>query len=188
MQTYRILLNELPPDGREFHLDDQAIWQNSIEEFQMDCRITKPLSASISVLPTDGGWLVRGSLTGEVVLPCSRCTEDALAVVNARFEDFEELPESDELDDAAGPSAERSQEDTPESRLVFENNVPLLDLAAICWEELMLALPVTPLCAATCKGLCPSCGANLNEGLCACEHEELDPRMAVLRGLTLHKN
>ena len=178
MQNYRILLNELPPEGREFHLDDQAIWQNSIEEFQMDCRITKPLSASISVLPTDGGW----------VLPCSRCTEDALAVVNARFEDFEELPESDELDDAAGPSAERSQEDTPESRLVFENNVPLLDLAAICWEELMLALPVTPLCAATCKGLCPSCGANLNEGLCACEHEELDPRMAVLRGLTLHKN
>ena len=66
MQNYRILLNELPPEGREFHLDDQAIWQNSIEEFQMDCRITKPLSASISVLPTDGGWLVRGSLTGEV--------------------------------------------------------------------------------------------------------------------------
>ena len=95
MQNYRILLNELPPEGREFHLDDQAIWQNSIEEFQMDCRITKPLSASISVLPTDGGWLVRGSLTGEVVLPCSRCTEDALAVVNARFEDFEELPEDD---------------------------------------------------------------------------------------------
>ena len=55
MQNYRILLNELPPEGREFHLDDQAIWQNSIEEFQMDCRITKPLSASISVLPTDGG-------------------------------------------------------------------------------------------------------------------------------------
>ena len=188
MQNYRISLNDLPPEGREFHLDDQAVWQNSINEFGMDCRVTKPLSASIYVLPTDGGWLVRGSLTGEVALPCSRCAEDAIAVVNSRFEDFEQQPESDELDDPGGHPAALPQEESPESRLVFVNNAPLLDLAAICWEELMLALPVTPLCNTTCKGLCPNCGANLNEGLCACEHEEVDPRMAVLRGLTLHKN
>ncbi|MDD4702211.1 MAG: DUF177 domain-containing protein [Desulfovibrio sp.] len=188
MQNYRISLNDLPPEGKEFNLDDQAVWQNSITEFGMDCRVTKPLSASIYVLPTDGGWLVRGTLTGGVALPCSRCAEDAIANVNARFEDFEQQPESDELDGPGGHSTAQPREDTPESRLVFDNNAPMLDLAAICWEELMLALPVTPLCNTTCKGLCPNCGANLNEGLCACEHEEIDPRMAVLRGLTLHKN
>ena len=191
MQNYRISLNDLPPEGKEFHLDDPAIWQEPIQEFGMDCRVSKALSATIYVLPTDGGWLVRGTLAGEVVLPCSRCAEDAASAISTRFEDFEELPGDDDFEGPGGGaslSGVQAQDENAESRLVFVNNVPMLDLAAICWEELMLALPVTPLCGASCKGLCAGCGANLNEGMCACEHDEGDPRMAVLRGLTLHKN
>ena len=51
----------------------------------------------------------------------------------------------------------------------------------------MLALPPNPLCRPDCKGLCPECGANLNEGMCACSRDEGDPRMAVLRGLKVRK-
>lgn len=191
MQNYRISLNDLPPEGKEFHLDDPAIWQAPMKEFGMDCRVSKPLSATINVLPTDGGWLVRGTLAGEVVLPCSRCAEDSPSSISARFEDFEELPDDDDFEGPGGGaslSGAQAQDEDAESRLVFINNVPMLDLAAICWEELMLALPVTPLCTTSCKGLCAGCGANLNEGMCSCEHEKGDPRMAVLRGLTLHKN
>ena len=49
------------------------------------------------------------------------------------------------------------------------------------------ALPVNPLCKTDCKGLCPQCGTNLNNGTCGCIPDEGDPRLAVLRGLTLHK-
>src|SRR5581483_11170201 len=35
-------------------------------------------------------------------------------------------------------------------------------------EEVLLALPTRPLCTETCRGLCPSCGTNLNTGACAC--------------------
>ena len=93
--------------------------------------------------------------------------------------------DEDEGDESVAPA---EMEETTDRRLVFEQNSPLLDLAAICWEELMLALPVTPLCRKDCKGLCAGCGVNLNEGMCACTEEEGDPRMAALRGLTLHKN
>ena len=132
---------------------------------------------------------MRGTLEGEVVRPCSRCAEDSVAAIAARFEDFESMPgmgdDEAENDDivAAG-----EMEDSTDGRIVFEHNSPMLDLAAICWEELMLALPVTPLCRNDCKGLCAGCGVNLNEGMCACTEEEGDPRMAALRGLTLHKN
>ena len=35
-------------------------------------------------------------------------------------------------------------------------------------------LPLVPLCDEDCKGLCPTCGANLNEGPCGCEKEQSD--------------
>jgi len=189
MQNYRISLNDLPPEGGQFTLDDPAIWQEPMEEFHLDYRVSKPLCARIQVLPMDGGWLVRGTLTGEVVLPCSRCAEDAPAAIDARFEDFESLPESeDDEETPETPAAREAMEDVADSRIIFERNAPLLDLAAVCWEELMLALPATPLCRPDCKGLCAGCGVNLNEGMCACTQEEGDPRMAALRGLVLHKN
>ena len=65
----------------------------------------------------------------------------------------------------------------------FARLMKLLDLAAVCWEEFVLALPPTPLCQEGCKGLCARCGANLNAGPCGCPPEEGDPRLAVLRGL-----
>lgn len=140
MQNYRISLHDLPPGGKEFSLDDQAVWQEPLREFGMQCRISKPLSARLTILPTDGGWLVRGTLTGEVALPCNRCAEDAVVGLNAAFEEFEELPEAEEgspLSGAAGADAAQP----PESRVFYERNTPMLDLANICWEEFMLALP-----------------------------------------------
>lgn len=190
MQNYRISLNDLPPEGKEFVLDDPAIWQEPMQEFQLECNVSKPLCARILVLPMDGGWLVRGTLTGEVTQPCSRCAEDAVSAVSARFEDFESLPGMDDEDDAApeGAAGRENGDEDSDGRIAFDRGAPVLDLAAVCWEELMLALPVTPLCREDCKGLCAGCGANLNEGMCACPEEEGDPRMAALRGLTLHKN
>ena len=189
MQNYRVSINDLPPDGKQFDLDDQDIWRTPLQEFEMDCRISAPLMAHISVLPAEGGCLVRGELHGQVILPCNRCAEDAVADIRSDFEEFEELPDED------APAAEnaRNGNATPNlaleagSRIVYERNAPMLDLAAVCWEEFMLALPVNPLCKPDCKGLCAQCGANLNSGDCACIPDEGDPRRAVLRGLTLHK-
>jgi uncharacterized protein len=50
----------------------------------------------------------------------------------------------------------------------------------LVWEDLVLALPQKILCRASCKGLCPRCGKNLNEGPCACKPEG-DPRWAALQ-------
>jgi uncharacterized protein len=48
----------------------------------------------------------------------------------------------------------------------------------------VLAVPFAPLCAETCKGLCPQCGIDLNTGTCSCE-APVDPRLAALKGLKL---
>jgi uncharacterized protein len=54
-------------------------------------------------------------------------------------------------------------------------------------EEMLLAIPINPICRADCKGLCPICGGNLNETLCSHEGEEVDPRLSILK-TWLNKN
>jgi uncharacterized protein len=59
-----------------------------------------------------------------------------------------------------------------------------VDLVELLHEELQLALPVKPLCTEACRGICPGCGAELNEEECTCT-PEVDPRWEILKGLKL---
>lgn len=56
-----------------------------------------------------------------------------------------------------------------------------LDLTEQIRESFLLLLPRKPLCRQDCVGLCPICGADLNEGACGCPRSEGDPRLEVLR-------
>jgi uncharacterized protein len=58
-----------------------------------------------------------------------------------------------------------------------------IDLGELVREQFYLALPMKPLCAEACKGLCPQCGMNLNQGTCDCRLEWQDPRFEALKAL-----
>ena len=49
--------------------------------------------------------------------------------------------------------------------------------------DVLLSLPIKWVCREECRGLCPKCGANLNQGDCGCTFREEDPRLAALRKL-----
>lgn len=57
-----------------------------------------------------------------------------------------------------------------------------IDLGETARSEFILGLDTKTLCSADCKGLCPTCGVNLNEGTCTCK-KEADPRWEALRSL-----
>ena len=50
-------------------------------------------------------------------------------------------------------------------------------------DTLLVAEPLRELCKSDCKGLCPVCGQNLNEGTCTCNTFVPDPRLAALESL-----
>jgi uncharacterized protein len=172
-----ILLHSIPPSGKTYVLDDQAVWTDPMAEFGMSCKVPEPLRAEFSVLVRDEGVLIRGLLTGGVVLPCIRCAEDAVVAIDQRVDTYEPFP---------------PDEDGGESLLGVDGELlrhaPLgqgveMNLAALAWEEFLLALPMKPLCDPACRGLCPRCGANKNTAACSCGTDAADPRMAPLRGL-----
>ncbi|MDQ6927151.1 MAG: DUF177 domain-containing protein [Actinomycetota bacterium] len=58
-----------------------------------------------------------------------------------------------------------------------------IDLEPLAREALLVSLPLAPVCAADCLGLCPTCGADLNAGPCNCPEPEGDPRWQALDAL-----
>lgn len=184
MAELHIALNEISPEGMRLVIDDQSLWAEPMREFGLKFRMAKPLRAEVFLLPQADGCLVRGSLSGELVVPCDRCAEDARVVVEQSFDEFEPcLAERKDQDDE-----ESGDFGIPESSAVFfAEGAPMLDLGGLLWEELSLALPVKPLCRRDCKGVCPSCGKNLNDGPCGCGESEGDPRLAALKHIKVKR-
>jgi uncharacterized protein len=58
-----------------------------------------------------------------------------------------------------------------------------IDLAPLVRDEMMVAIPISPLCRPDCKGLCTTCGENLNENPHTHEEGEVDPRLSALKSL-----
>lgn len=78
-------------------------------------------------------------------------------------------------------SAEQAHDDEgPETSPVVNGQIDILPLVM---DVLSLSLSMKPLCRPDCKGLCPTCGCNLNESSCRCTDEAIDPRLARLEAL-----
>jgi uncharacterized protein len=164
------LLKSEPGAVREYDLDEDI---SGIDE---ELEVTKPLTGKVRLLRSDDGILVTGHIKTEVRVPCVRC----LTLFTVPIEiDVEESfrPSIDILTGAPIPAADGEDEVT---RLDGHH---ILDLTEVIRQDLLLAIPMSTLCHPDCRGICPGCGANLNEEPCTCQPEEGDPRLAVLREL-----
>ncbi len=119
--------------------------------------------ADVTLVPFVGGIDVDGTVTAPWVGICRRCAE----------------PVSGEL----SIHVHERYADAPLARSSDEELYPIvdddLDLGPLVRDAVVLELPMAPLCRPDCAGLCPRCGANLNEGDCGCVAPR-DPRWANL--------
>lgn len=125
---------------------------------------TDPLHLDLLIESVEEGLLVRGRITGRFATTCRRCLADAR-------EDF-----GIEVAEVFRPSG-----DVWEEGYVIRDRS--IDLRPLVNDNVMLGMPLNPLCRSDCKGLCPRCGATLNAGPCSCPPEREDDRWAALRSL-----
>jgi len=171
-------ITNLPAEGREFTFSDQGLWTGPWRELGMSGNGPSgsgPMEARLRITPGEDGWLITGTLTGTVDMVCDRCTGRARYGLEHGIEAFVQRP-------GRGPG------DDEEPRIRVTGSKVELDVGSLLWEELLLALPVKPLCKADCAGLCPHCGADRNQDPCDCAEDKGDPRMAVFRGLKVSGN
>jgi uncharacterized protein len=140
-----------------------------------DVELVEPARGSFAVTNTGRLLVLRGSMTAEVRLACARCLEPLTVKL--------EIPLSEEF--SARTGAEAAEEKTidveePERAAFHEN---LLDLPELVRQNILISLPLQPLCRDDCLGICPRCGARLGTGVCACPPEEPQGPLAELRKL-----
>ena len=126
-----------------------------------------------TVTMLDPEYLFTGTLTGGYERPCDRCLEPARETVEFEvtwlFEPGVQRAAPEGADDVADEDALEEDEAGRRARF-FEGNE--IDLAPHVWEEMILAAPSKYYCSEDCRGLCPQCGMNLNQGACSCASEE----------------
>lgn len=142
---------------------DDAVWNEGDTRPSEPIRVTGRLSAA-----GPGRFYFHGRIEGEVVLPCRRCLVDASAHVEEESHLIFAEPDVEGADDPdVFPVDPRARE---------------LDIRPALRELWLLSAPAYALCREDCQGLCPRCGADLNQGACECPPAG-DSRWEALRKL-----
>jgi len=144
---------------------DDPLWEGS------EVRLKEPLTVSLRASEGRGGEVVvRGLIDGMLARECRRCLDPVV------------VPLREEVTLVFAPPELLGGGEEGEMRALPERETTV-DLSGPVREEVILVAPGYAVCDPECKGLCPHCGADLNETTCDCGAVEPDPRWDALRTL-----
>jgi uncharacterized protein len=147
----------------------------SIEYGLSEVKQSEPLEVNAAAELLEGQIRVTGELQTKIEMVCARCLEPVIEEVHRDFDLFYQP-----LLKGTPNDVERLKDDDTEIGF-FEGEG--LFLADVLKEQVLLSLPMKVICQSDCRGLCPHCGANLNQEQCRCERHTSDPRFAPLARL-----
>jgi uncharacterized protein len=149
-------LGDLDPGrGRQVHVDAPADW--SVDASHLSGGVVADLRLDAHA----GGVMVTGAATATFSHTCNRCLEAFSAAVTAKI----------------------AQDFVSEDGSEYQVRDDEIDTEPLLRDELLLSLPLTPLCRPDCRGLCPECGTDLNTGACSGHEVEKASPFAELRSL-----
>ena len=147
----------------------------SIDYGLTEVKQAEPLEVNATAELLEGQIRVTGDLHTKIEMVCARCLEPVIEEVHRDFDLFYQP-----LLKGTPNDVERLKDDDTEIGF-FEGEG--LFLADVLKEQVLLSLPMKVICQSDCRGLCPHCGANLNQEQCRCERHSSDPRLAPLARL-----
>ena len=152
--------------------------QEPIVDAASGLKCVEPIKGNIAFGNTGRTIDVRGKCRTTVELECGRCLRTYRLPITLAIE--EELP----LEGQPWVAEEvESEEELPEEEKdpLFVDNV--FDLGEYLRQWILVNMPIKPLCDEGCKGLCPHCGANLNDGSCECPPDATESPFGALASL-----
>jgi uncharacterized protein len=163
-----VFVEEIPGTG----LNLNEVFDIDTEDIVEKSRFITPVSAEIRIIKKEDKVVVKGKVSAVIEVECSRCLTFYPEKIESSF-DLILYPEEDyEFDE------DRELTDDDINTIFFKEGI--IDIDSIIIDQINLSIPYKPLCSEECKGLCPVCGKNLNEGPCGCEIKKKDPRVDII--------
>ena len=161
------LADVLFEEGRTFHYEiplERDVMEVGRESFAL----YEKSPVVLDIVNTGGQVIeIEGSCQVSAKIPCGRCLKE----VETSFM----LSISRKLD-MKGSEQERMQRLDGVDLITGTK----LDVDRLVYDGLLAQWPMRVLCKEECKGLCSTCGADLNTNPCGCDRQSLDPRMAAI--------
>ena len=165
-------IEEIGDEGLSFSL---LLNKNQLEIDQAGLSVKVDIAVSGTLTRVGEDVYLKGKVMTDVVASCSRCLDTLSCPIDSDLKSH--FVSSDSQCISAGEVELHASDVDIE---VYENQQ--IDLTQSVRDGILLAVPVICLCKEDCKGICPQCGKNLNQGLCKCSNKSfVDPRMAVLK-------
>lgn len=139
-----------------------------------------PLAVELTVVREYGHIRVKGGVTVAMRFACSRCLVPFESEISSVFTMFytkgnQIASDEDEVELAEEDLVSVSYDDDE------------IDFAPEIAEQVIMELPLKPLCCEGCQGICATCGAELNEGDCGCERASLNLKFSALKNFKVEK-
>jgi uncharacterized protein len=144
-----------------------------LEDFKLfgeDVIFRKPVHANFHLTRVRSGILMDGNIETTVELTCVRCLKRFEQQIEAEIHEAYSLPGMEENFEG------------------YDDIYPIesqtdIDIEPALHSNIVVNIPTNPICSSDCKGICPICGADLNETSCNCSEEKIDPRLEILKKL-----
>lgn len=163
----RVLLSDIPEEGLDLDLEEV------LETGAL--KVISPVKSRLHIDKIGPDVVLAGEVTASIELQCSRCLKifprEIAADINVEYRPVEELK---------GEEKHEIKEDELDMGFYKGDEI---DVQEAIIEQIILTMPMKPLCTETCKGMCPRCGADLNVAPCACDAADISPHFSVLKKL-----
>ena len=146
-----------------------------------DCVFTDPVDIRLGAKQMGEMVAVEGRAISTVRMACNRCLNEFETDLRTGFT----ITYTHRSPEEHTPDDDEEMELQAEKIGLIPFTGEEIDLLTDVQSEIVMAIPMRPICSESCKGLCAQCGKNLNAGSCNCSSRSGDPRLAVLKGLKI---
>jgi uncharacterized protein len=179
----KIEIQHIPSHGLTMNHHVQAV-EFDILKILVDngeAEFIAPIAVNLSIVPIRDLIQIEGSVQTSVRLDCSRCLTSFESFLQKKFTLSYSRKIPQDLQEGETDEVELTAEQI--GLISFQGDE--IDLHSALAEQVVLVLPYKPLCRNDCKGLCPSCGTNLNQETCGCDAQATGGPFDALKALKL---
>jgi len=170
----KLRVSDIPESGVHIEVLEEPEWLANLPELWSGSEgfhLLSKIKIDLHVTRVLKEVTVIGNVQFSIQTECSRCVESVRIELNPL------------VNLVLSPVDKISDEEDDDEHETYKGDE--IDLSNYIMEQIAISLPVKVVCKEDCKGLCTTCGNNLNQDSCTCDSEDIDPRFAILKNLKI---